>query len=407
MRARFEVASRLAVACLALTTIAAAAGCGGGGGGGGGGPKPRSEIDFTRSALRSVPLVKPAAPAAAARQVSGAAMTPTSIDTDWFTAQLFKMECREAAGNQGVDYCPAGTPLQSAYGTALGSDPYAFDMQGLMGFIYAAQRDTLLTTSCSGNGLTARTVSAADYSAASSDVSADPTRFIFDQFATYACRSSQVADPAHETMVVSAATDGSYQTALHTRYQYVAGGETQTDLTQVDVTINAGTPEFVALNFASSMPFSSRLVLLVNLTNHRFAMKYYTPHQPSNTAEGAPERYAVVAGVAGYDLTTGQPNEGHYYISFLDPPFTMAACANNATGAFDADFTSCDADLDHTSWSASAVKGFLDVPDTTAARIGQYLGVFDGTGDLAIPDGWSDAMDQATQRDLYWPAGLN
>jgi hypothetical protein len=402
MRAQFEVASRLAVPCLALINIAAVVGCGGGGGGGG----PSSEIEFTKSALKSMPLVKPPAPVAAARLVSGAPVTPTSIGTDWFTAQLFKMECREAAGNQGVDYCPAGTPTQSAYGTALGSDPYGFDMQALTGFVYAAQRDTLLTTSCSGHGLAARTVSATDYYAAISDASAGPTRFIFDQFDTYACRSSQVADPAHETMVVSAATDGSYQTGLHTRYEYVAGGETQTDLTQVDVTMNAGTPEFVALNFASSMPFSSRLVLLVNLTNHRFAMKYYTPHQPSNMAEGAPERYAVVAGIAGYDLATGQPNEGHYYISFLDPPFTMAECVNNATGAFEADFTLCDVALDHTSWSAIAVKGFLGVPDTTAARIGQYLHVFDGTADLAIADGWTDAMDQTTQRDLYWPAGL-
>ena len=57
--------------------------------------------------------------------------------------------------------------------------------------------------------------------------------------------------------------------------------------------------------------------------------------------------------------------------------------------------------------SASSMKTFLGVPDATAARIGGYLHVFEGTGDLAVGDGWTDAMDQAGQRDLYWPAALN
>jgi hypothetical protein len=406
MRAWFEVASRLAVACLALITIAAAGGCGGGGGGG---AKSSSGIAFTKRALTSVPLVKPPAPGAALRLVGGALPTPTSVGTDGFTAQLFKMECREAAGNQGVDYCPAGTPPQSSYGTALGSDPYAFDMQALVGFIYHAQMYTSLVKGCTGTGLASKTVRSTDYFAASSDPSADPTRFIFDEYDTYSCRSSQVADPAHETRMVSADSSGSYQTTLHTRYKYVAGGETQTDFFQMDVSMdNAGSPAFLAFNFASAAPFASRLVLLVNLTNHRFAMKYYTPQQPGNIpGQPAPERYAVAAGTAGFDLTTGEPNAGNYTIHFHDDPDEFVECVNNIDGTFQPSFTACDADLVHTGWSPTAIQTFLGVPAPTAARIADYLAIFGDTADLAIADGWSFTTSQSTDADLYWPAGLN
>jgi hypothetical protein len=408
MRARLEVATRLAVACLALLTIAAIGGCGGGGGGGGG-SRSGSGIAFTRSALTSVPLVEPPAPGAALRAAGDALSTPTSVGTDWFTAQLFKMECREAAGNQGVDYCPAGTPPQSDYGTALGSDPYAFDMQALVGFIYAAQMYTSLVKDCTGTGLASRTVSAGDYFAASSDPTADPTRFIFDEYGTYSCRSSQVSDPAHETRMVSADASGSYQTTLHTRYEYVAGGQTQTDFFQMDVSMDdAGAPAFLAFNFASAAPFASRLVLLVNLTNHTFAMKYYTPQQPSTGGPSgyAPERYAVAAGTAGYDLATGVPNTGSYAIHFQDDPGEFVECVNNADGTFQP-FTACDADLDHAAWTPAAIQAFLGVPAPTAARIGDYLAVFGDMADLAAADGWSSTTSQAADADLYWPAGLH
>jgi hypothetical protein len=326
---------------------------------------------------------------------------PDSIGDDGFTAQLFKMECRRSA-SEGVDYCPAGTPARENYGTGLGDDPYQFDMQALIGFIYHAQMYTLLVTDCSGTGLQPKTVTSASYFAASDDGAADPTRFIFDQYATYTCRSTQIADTDHETRMVSAVADGSYQTTLHTRYQYVAEGDPQTDFFQVDVSMSSGSPEFLAFNFASAEPFASRLVLLVNLTSHRFAMKYYTPAQ-----NGAPERYAVAAGTAGYDLTTGNPNDGHYYIHFLDDPGEFAECVNNVGGAFDpaSDFTNCDPDLDHTAWGPAALEEFLGVPAAAATRLAPYLAVFEDTDDLAVADDWASKAD--TDSDMYWPAGLN
>ena len=405
MRARLEIASRIAVTCLAFITVATAGGCGGGGGSGSAG----SRISFTRGALTSVPLVKPPAPSAALRLAGVAPSTPTSVGTDGFTAQLFKMECREAAGNQGVDYCPAGTPPQSDYGTTLGSDPYAFDMQALVGFIYHAQMYTSLVTSCSGAGLSPKTVTSSDYFAASSDPSADPTRFIFDEYDTYSCRSTEVADPAHETRMVSADSSGSYQTTLHTRYKYVAGGDPQTDFFQMDISMDdAGAPAFLAFNFASAAPFASRLVLLVNLTNHRFAMKYYAPQQPGDIpGQSAPERYAVAAGTAGFDLATGEPNAGSYAIHFHDDPGEFVECVNNVDGTFQPDFTACDNDLVHTGWSPAAMQTFLGVPAPTASRIGDFLAVFVDTADLAVADDWSSTTSLSTDADLYWPAGLN
>ncbi len=406
MRARFEVTSRLVVACLALIIIVG--GCGGGGGSGGG-PNSGSEIAFTQSALTSVPLVRPAAPGLALRVA--ALPFATEIEDSFFVKQLFQMQCRRSA-SEGVDYCPPGTPSRDAYAGAPFGDPYQLNMQTLIGFIYHAQMYSGLVTDCSGDGLSPKTVTGADYAAASSDASADPTRFIFDQFATYSCHSTQISDAAHETRMVSAVSDGSYQTTLHTRYKYDSGDHgAQTDFFQVDISMNAGAPEFLALNFASAEPLSSRLVLLVNLTNHRFAMKYYTPEQPSTGGPTgtAPHRYAVSAGAAGYDFTTGNPNSGHYYLRFLDDPGVQEVCVNNVGGAFEADFTTCTAEGVPTHWSASAIQEYLSIPAATVARIGDYMAVFEDNGDLAAAtaDNWSVTTSPSADADLYWPASLD
>jgi hypothetical protein len=403
MRARFEVASRLAAACLTLII----AGCGGGGGGG---SQSGSAIAFTQGAMRAVPLVRPAAPGAALRAAQELSLA-ANIEDSFFAKQLFQMQCRRSA-SEGVDYCPPGTPSRDAYAGAPFGDPYQLNMQTLIGFIYHAQMYTELVTDCSGQGLTPETVTSASYAAASSDAAADPTRFVFDQYGTYTCRSTQISDTAHETRMVSAVSDGSYQTTLHSRYKYDSGDHrAQTDFFQVDISMNAGAPEFLAFNFASAEPLSSRLVLLVNLINHRFAMKYYTPEQPSTGGPtgAAPHRYAVSVGAAGYDFTTGNPNAGHYYLRFLDDPGVEEVCVDNVGGVFEPDFTACDAEGIPASWGVSAIQEYLGVPAATAARIGDYLAVFADTGDLAAAtaDNWSVTTSQSTDADLYWPASLN
>ena len=137
-------------------------------------------------------------------------------------------------------------------------------------------------------------------------------------------------------------------------------------------------------------------------------MKYYTPQQPGNIpSQPAPERYAVVAGEAGFDLDTGNPNSGYYYLHFHDDPGEFTECVNNVDGTFQADFTSCVGEQLAANWSSSAIQGFLEVPSAMATRIGSYLAVFDDTADLAVADGWTSTTSQSGDADLYWPAGVN
>jgi hypothetical protein len=228
---------------------------------------------------------------------------------------------------------------------------------------------------------------------------------MLDQLSTYTCRSSNVSNANQETRMVSAMADGSYQTTLHTRYKYVAGGDPQTDLFQVDVSMDAGAPVFLAMNFASGEPFRSRLVMLANLTTHRFALKYYTPTQPSNMG-WAPARYAVAVGVGGYDLATGAANPGHYYVDFLDEPSygERTSCVDNVGGVMQADFSACTADGVPTGWTSSdAIRTYLAVPAAHAARLAPYVSSFESATTLGVADAWQSQGDE----DLYFPASLH
>jgi hypothetical protein len=342
--------------------------------------------------MTSIPLVRPP-------------VTTTAALADYgFVAQLFKMECRRPP-SEGVDYCPALTPARPQ----VGFDPYQFTMQTLIGFIYHAQMYTgQLVTDCSGPGLTPKTVTAGSYAAHSTGGGADPTRFIVDQLAAYTCRSGNVSDPTKETRMISAVADGSYQATLHTRYGYVANGPPQTDFFQVDVVMNAGSPEFLALNFASGAPWRSRIVLLANLVNHKFAVKVYVPAQPDTQSQmTAPERYATAVGVGGWDLASGTPNPGYYYIDFKDDPGVFQRCVDNATGEFQPDFTACTSagvPVPPGGWASSdAIKTYLSVPAAHEARLAPFLAMFSAAATLGPTQAWQAAGDE----DLYWPATLN
>jgi hypothetical protein len=318
----------------------------------------------------------------------------------FLVAQLFQMQCRHPSLD--ADYCPPGTPPPPV-GVF---DPYQFTMQSLIGFIYHAQMYTLLVGDCSGEDYTPKTVTAASYAAASSDPGAEPTRFVLDQLSSYTCRATNVSNGAAETRMISAVADGSSQTTLHTRYRYDSGdGRPQTDLFQIDVAMSGDAPAFLALNFASGGPWRSRVVLLANLATHRFALKFYVPEQPAG-AMTAPAHHVVAAGVGGYDLATGVPNPGHYFIDFLDEPVygPQVACVNNAGGEFEADLSSCTAEAVPTGWaSGDAVRAYLEVPAAHAVRLAPFLAVFETAAPLGPADAWQSPGDE----DLYWPASLH
>lgn len=397
MSARFDRPRRRSVPNLLVASLAGVAaflsGCSKGAADG-------SALELTPAAMRSLPSLRSSASTSAlAALLPGP--DPSSIADHRFVRQLFAMECRQTAS--GVNYCPPGTPAppRDAF------DPYQFTMQTLIGFIYHAQMYSSLVTECSGEGLTPAAVGASSYASASTSPSANPTRFVLDQFSTYTCRSEHLGNKDAETRVVSSAADGSYQTTLHTRYAYDAGdGRPQTDFFQVDVSLDGGTPVFLAFNFASAAPFRSRLVLLANLSDHRFALKYLAPSQPGDLGSSwAPERFAVAAGVGGFDLSTGASNAGHYYVDFLDEPNTgeERACVNNVGAAFESDASPCDAEAVPTGWTGSAAIGaYLRVPPAHASRLAPFLAMFESAAPLGASEAWQAMGDD----ELYWPKSL-
>jgi hypothetical protein len=168
--------------------------------------------------------------------------------------------------------------------------------------------------------------------------------------------------------------------------------------------MNGTTPTFLAFNFAAAEPHASRIVLLANLANHKFALKYYVPAQPddnSTTPMTSPEVYAVATGIGGYDLSTGPANPGHYNVAFHDGTSTASLCVNNEGGLIEASAANC-TDVP-AAWTSSAeLATALGASTLDATRVAEFLGKFDDANPLGPADAWS----AVGQEDLYWPATL-
>jgi hypothetical protein len=376
----------MSAAVIALST----AGCKGGGDG--------PAIAFAKAAMAALPAVSSTATAglASARAFSAAPAAGSVADYPSLV-NLFRLECQHLPND---NYCPANVHPSSAL-----TDPTRFEMGSLIGMIYHAQMYTgTLVTDCSGDGFSPMAVGAASYLAGhSQDPAADPTRFIVDDYALLTCRASNVSNTQAETRVVSAVADGSYQAALHTRYNYDAGNGPQTDFFQVYVSLSGGGPTFLAFNFSAATPHASRIVLLANLASHRFALKYYVPTQPDTPGMGGPTAfYAVATGVGGYDLETGAANPGHYAVSFSDGGGT-ALCVNNVGGAIEP-AQACAAESVPSAWTSSAaIATYLGAPAADASRVARFLDAFANPDSLGPGDAWQRAGDE----NLFWPAALH
>lgn len=68
--------------------------------------------------------------------------------------------------------------------------------------------------------------------------------------------------------------------------------------------MDSGNPKILAFNSAGVSTCYSKSVLIVNLSNHRFSIKYGRGETPNSTL--------VAAGIGGYDRTTGKANPGYY-----------------------------------------------------------------------------------------------
>ena len=354
-------------------------------------------IEFTRAALESLPLVRSTGtPGTTTLRTS----TLTGPITDYLgLAQFFEFQCQHLPD---ANYCPSSfSPTTDIM------DPTRFTMQALIGIIYHAQMYTgTLVTSCTGTNYSPMTVSASSYAAHTTGADSNPTKFIMDNYSLYTCRDSNVADNTAETRVVSAVADGSYQATLHTRYRYIASDypSPQTDFFQVYASLDAGSPKFLAFNFASAIPYASRVVLLANLTNHTFAAKYFAPAQSGSSSSF----YVVAVGTGGYDFSTLAPNAGYYFVHSNDTfgrNVFSDSCVNNADGTIQADTTNCtnnSVPIASTWINSDVIKTYLGVSDADALRIAPYLATFTAPTELGADDAWRGAGDE----DLYWPATL-
>ncbi len=373
----------------ALSVALGVAGCGRGGGG--------ASISFTKAAMTSLPAVTTPGTSGQGLRASSAVLGTGTIADYQALLYLFRLECQHVPND---NYCPPTVHPSSDL-----MDPTRFEMGSLIGMIYHAQMYTgSLVTGCSGEG-TSMTVSPSSYAAA--NPGGNPTKFVLDEYYLYTCRSSNVSDANAETRVVSAVADGSYQAALHTRHNYNSGdGRLQTDFSQVYVSMEGSSPRFLALNFSAATPHASRIVLLVNLTSHRFALKYYVPTQPGNLSSWAPAFYAVATGVGGYDLATGTANPGYYSVSFLDyspGPVPRQLCVNNVGGVIAAS-SDCTSNSVPMTWASSdAIRSYLGISAEDAARAAPFLAPFASEAQLTAADAWQTTGDE----DLYWPATLH
>jgi hypothetical protein len=348
-------------------------------------------LELTKGAMRSLPVVNAAGTVTKAALASRRVATVQGMTIADYgdLALLFKLECQSLPY---ANYCPPTVTPTTAI-----DDPTRFEMGSLIGMVFHAQMYAgEHVTACSGDGYSGITVGRDSYVAGNATSSlANPTRFVLDEYARYTCRSRDLSDDATQTRVVSA-TDA-YQATLHTRYRYDADTVLdQTDLFQIDVSLDGGTPTLLAFNFAAATPHASRIVLLTNLLDHRFALKYYTPVQGGGSA-----RWVTAIGIGGFDLTTGVANVGHYVASLGQPGLRL--CVDNVGGIIESDISPCLAAAVPAAWvTRAAVEDFLGLDATTINRISTYLDYFEDDSPLAGTDAWAAPGDE----DLYWPAGL-
>lgn len=343
-------------------------------------PGQGTKLGITRAALEALPQVP---------QVPGeeAEATPTSIAAYPALASFFEQECFMPGGD---DFCPAGTDVSG--GT---SNPRKFTPMTLLGLIYHAEMYSGgLQTSC-----WQEVVSVDENSfVAHASAGAEPSRFLLDDFELLSCLERAVNQDPRVMRLSSVDPDGRYQATLTTRYRVPFEGLAepgQTDIFQVDVSYADGVPVFLAFNFAGANTMFSRAVLLANLVDHRFAVKY--------RAAGDPGASLVSAGIGGVDRATGAPHAGYYFVAFTDASGPLTRCVDNADGHLQPDLTACTAGGVPTDWEdASAVREYLGLTPTVGARVKAWLDVL--ASDALLPEDASPTnAAPGGDPELYFP----
>ena len=280
-------------------------------------------------------------------------------------SNFFEQECFMPGSD---NFCPTGTDTSGG-----DTNPRKFTIMTLLGLIYHADMYSgTLRSTCAG---TSGTFNASSYAANTGG--GDPDKFILDYNSLLGCVQQDTSGDGTVYHAYSVAADGSYQATLTNRYRVPYNGSAdpgQTDIFQVYVTLSSGTPTFLAFNFAGANTMYSRAILMVNLSNHKFAVKYYS--------HGATPQAVTAIGIGGIDRTTGTPNAGYFYTKFLEDNGTTTSwgCVNNADGAIQTNDTNCDTgsvpDSGATWASSNDVKTYLAMSATEATNLAAFLSLF-------------------------------
>jgi hypothetical protein len=339
-------------------------------------------LAFMSGVVKSLPQTDPAPVAAPSASPSYAASSD-SIDTYSLLASFFEQECFMPGAD---NYCPADVDTSGG-----DSNPHKFTSYTLLGLLYHAQMYSGGQRSSCDQGSEA-TIDATSF-VALNNASGDADKYILDYNSLLNCLYE---DPASDStskqyQVYSYDVNGEYQATLTTRNRVPYNGVSdpgQNDVFQVYVSNDSeGTPVFLAFNYAGADTVLSRTILLVNLTDNKFAVKH-------SSYNGSTYDTVVSIGIGGVDIDTGTPNTGYYMVKFTDNGSELEKCIDNATGLIETDMTSCSSNAVPTvaDWTtSSAVSDYLGMTATQMTHLSAWLTAMGNTTALGAGDTPTDS----------------
>lgn len=324
-------------------------------------------------------------------------------------ANFFKQECympnNDGSGYDG--FCPddvkaeLDAAIESGDGIGDSStlfNKYKLTSGTLIGLIYHAQMYSQgpgLSNECSNFDAE----ELASPNAPAFGGGSDPDKFVIDYSPMLSCVKANEWD-GNTTYATFGYNDNEDYPAianLTARYGLPYGSEAdrQTDIFQVYLGLNKSTlteetptPTFLAFNFVAAGGL--RAVILANLVDHRFAVRYATS-----------TNQILAIGTGGVDKTTGDAVTGYYMAKDITEDVTY--CVSNSTGEYDdTTYASCETDIDFwDTMSAANVKTFLGINDEDAANISAFLDFFADTD--ALDAAVVPSSDYAADKADYFP----
>ena len=298
-------------------------------------------------------------------------------DTDKIAAiqTFFKLECHN--DDNSVNFCPSGVAA---------SDSNKFTAQTLIGLVYLAEmkgkdiyNDSAAKFKTCEAGVTH---SALTNHIAYYDIGGGPGTFepvvlpfgsLLDCVSTFTETSGANTNTTYSAY--SKATTGDVYAYVSSRKGAVTSLGTMSDVFQGYMSKSGGNPEVVAFNLASynletaSTTFGNRVVLIVNVTTHKFAVK---------TGDGNGNSLMAM-GKAGYDPSTGTYTDGYFVVRVLTNTAARVYCIKNSAtptvvaGSNCTDIVVGLGTTSGTGWSAAQVATYLGMNSTDAANVADFI----------------------------------